>query len=145
MSAMRLRRRAVRAGLGFRTAALQEALPHTPDVDISDEGQRLDRQWIDLGDNVCGTLRGCRDASAVAARFVGAGWSSRSSSWHGYELRTSWCQIEIDPADGEDVLLNGVVDPARLDDLGRLLSCFGLPYELELGDENDDLAREIRG
>ncbi|MER5961188.1 hypothetical protein [Streptomyces sp. NPDC002057] len=114
-------------------------------MDISDEGPTLDRQWIDLGNNVCGMLRGCRDASAVAARFVGAGWNSLSSSWHGYELETSWCQIEIDPIDGPNVLLNGVVDPARLDDLGRLLSYFGLPYELELSDEDDVLVREIRG
>ncbi|GGS65424.1 hypothetical protein GCM10010222_02120 [Streptomyces tanashiensis] len=114
-------------------------------MDISDEGLTLDRQWIDLGHNVCGVLRGCRTASAVAARFVRAGWSSRSSSWHGYELETSWCQVEIDPIDGSDVLLNGVVDPARLDDLGRLLGFFGLPYEFELSDENNALVRAIRG
>nr|WP_164875126.1 hypothetical protein [Streptomyces sp. SS] len=120
-------------------------LLHTPGVDVSDEGLTLDRQWIEPGNNVCGVLHGCRDASAVAARFVGAGWSSRSSSWHGYELETSWCQVEIDPIDGPDVLLNGVVDPTRLDDLGRLLGYFGLPYELELSDENNALVRETRG
>ncbi|MEU4275471.1 hypothetical protein ACFY8X_01110 [Streptomyces tanashiensis] len=114
-------------------------------MDISDEGLTLDRQCIDVGNNVCGVLRGCRDASAVAARFVGAGWRSRSSSWHGYELETSWCQVEIDPIDGSDVLLNGIVDPARVDDLGRLLGFFGLPYELELSDESNALVREIRG
>lgn len=113
-------------------------------MDVSDEGLTLDRQWSELGNNVCGVLRGCSDASAVAARFVGAGWRSLSSSWHGYELETS-CQIEIDPIDGPDVLLNGVVDPARLDDLGRLLGYFGLPYELELSDEDNVLVREIRG
>lgn len=63
-----------------------DQLPHTPGVDISDEGLELDRQWLDLSNNVCGVLHGCRDASVVAARFVGAGWSSRSSSWYGYEL-----------------------------------------------------------
>ncbi|MEU7120657.1 hypothetical protein [Streptomyces zaomyceticus] len=114
-------------------------------MDIPDGRQRLDRQWIDLRNNVCGTLRGCRDASAVAARFAGAGWTSRSSSWHGYELETNWCRIEIDPTDDADILLNGVVDPARLGELGRLLSGFGLPHELELTDENDVLAREITG
>ncbi|MFC8505998.1 hypothetical protein ACFU3J_18230 [Streptomyces sp. NPDC057411] len=60
-------------------------------------------------------------------------------------LETSWCQLEIEPIDGPDILLNGVVDPARLDGLGRLLGCFGLPYGLELNDENDDLVREISG
>ncbi|MFJ9806837.1 hypothetical protein ACIRTB_01165 [Streptomyces sp. NPDC101158] len=81
----------------------------------------------------------------MAARFVGAGWSSRSSSWYGYEVETSWCQMEIEPVDGPDVLLNGVVDPTRLDELGRLLSYFGLRYELELSDENNTPVREIRG
>ncbi|MFE2009397.1 hypothetical protein [Streptomyces sp. NPDC059491] len=114
-------------------------------MDTSDDGPTLDRQWIELETNVCGVLHGCRDASAVAARFTGAGWRSRSSSWHGYELETSWCRLEIDPIDGPDVPLNGVVAPARLDDLGRLLSFFGLPYELELSDENNTLVREIRG
>ncbi|MFF9841628.1 hypothetical protein [Streptomyces sp. NPDC013740] len=114
-------------------------------MDTSDGGPELDRQWIELGNNVYGVLHGCRDASAVAARFVGAGWSSRSSSWYGYELETSWCQLEIEPIDGPDILLNGVVDPARLDELGRLLGCFGLPYGLELNDENNDLVREISG
>ncbi|MFG2835089.1 hypothetical protein ACGFYE_08875 [Streptomyces zaomyceticus] len=114
-------------------------------MDMLNEGERLGRQWDELGNNVCGVLHGCRDTSVVAARFVGAGWSSRSSSWYGYELETNWCRLEIDPADGPDVLLNGVVDPARLDDLGRLLDSFGLPYELELSDENDVPIREISG
>ena len=82
------------------------------------------RQWAELGNNVCGVLHDYRDAPAVAARFVGAGWSARSSSWYGYEVETSWGQVEIDPIDGPDILLNGVVDPERLDELGRLLSSF---------------------
>ncbi|MFI8520345.1 hypothetical protein ACIGEZ_21330 [Streptomyces sp. NPDC085481] len=53
--------------------------------------------------------------------------------------------MEIEPIDGPDVLLNGVVDPTRLDELGRLLSYLGLPYVLELTDENNTLVREIRG
>ncbi|MFE1551099.1 hypothetical protein [Streptomyces sp. NPDC058718] len=114
-------------------------------MDIFAEGPELDRQWLDLSNNAWGVLHGCHDTSVVAARFVGAGWSSRSSSWYGYELETSWCQMEIDPIDGPKVLLNGVVDPAHLDDLSRLLGSFGLPYELELSDEHNALVREIRG
>ncbi|MFI8293022.1 hypothetical protein ACIGBL_28165 [Streptomyces sp. NPDC085614] len=122
-----------------------DRLLHTPGVDLSDEGRKLDSQWIDVGNNVCGVLHDHRDAPAVAARFVGAGWSSRSSTWHGYEVETSWCRLEIDPVDGPDILLNGVVDPTRLDELGRLLGSFGLPYELELSDENNVTVREIKG
>ncbi|MFE1230462.1 hypothetical protein [Streptomyces sp. NPDC059442] len=92
-----------------------------------------------------GVLHDYRDAPAVAARFVGAGWSARSLSWYGYEVETSWGQVEIHPIDGPGILLNGVVDPARLDELGRLLSSFGHPYELELSDENNVTVREIRG
>ncbi|MFJ9825652.1 hypothetical protein ACIRSU_14955 [Streptomyces sp. NPDC101160] len=114
-------------------------------MDISDEGQRLDASWTDADNNVCGVLHGCRDASAAAACFVRAGWCSRSSSWDGYEVETSWCQVELDPVDGPDVLLSGVVDPARFDELGKLLAAFGLAYALELSDENDVPVREIRG
>ncbi|MEU3304842.1 hypothetical protein ABZ729_34285 [Streptomyces sp. NPDC006678] len=112
-------------------------------MDISDEGQKLDPEWNAVGNNVCGTLYGCRDASWVAERFVSAGWRSHASSWHGYEVETSWCQAEIDPLDGAMVLLNGVVDPQRLDELAGLLDRFGRRFSLELYDADDVLIREI--
>ncbi|WP_312847613.1 hypothetical protein [Streptomyces sp. WAC08241] len=114
-------------------------------MDTSDEGPELDRRWAGLGNNVSGVLHGCRDASAVAARLVGAGWSSRSSSWCGYELETDWCRIEVDPAGEPEVLLNGVVDPDRIGELGRLLDRFGIPHELELDDGDGAPVCESRG
>ncbi|MEV4949581.1 hypothetical protein [Streptomyces sp. NPDC053755] len=114
-------------------------------MDTTGGRPKLDRQWAETDNNVYGVLHGCRDASAVAARFAGAGWRARSSSWHAYELETTWCLLEIDPVDGPDVLLSGVVDPVRLDDLGRLLGSMGFTCELELSHENDTLVREIRG
>ncbi|MFF3320766.1 hypothetical protein [Streptomyces sp. NPDC002889] len=113
-------------------------------MDISDDGQKLDPEWIEVGNNICGSLRGCRDASSVAERFVQAGWRSRSSSWYAYELETRWCQVEIEPIDASDLLLNGVVDPRRLDELAGLLNRFGLTYRLELPDANGTLVREVR-
>ncbi|MFG3369292.1 hypothetical protein ACIPWY_35330 [Streptomyces sp. NPDC090032] len=113
-------------------------------MDISDDGQSLDPQWLDVNNNVCGVVQGCRDAAPVAAAFVRAGWSSRSSSWHGYELETSWWQVELDPIKELEVLLNGVIDPQRLDDLAGLLSRFGLRFTPELSDDSGALAREIR-
>ncbi|MFD5658644.1 hypothetical protein [Streptomyces hirsutus] len=113
-------------------------------MDISDDGPKLDSEWGEVGNNVCGVLRGCRDASGVAQHFVRAGWSSRSSSWHGYEVETGWCQLEVDPVEGPDVLLNGVVDPQRFDELGGLLHRFGLRYSLELYEEDNTLVREIQ-
>lgn len=77
-------------------------------MDISDAGQPLDPVWLEINNNVCGSLAGAASASLVAERFIGAGWSSRSgSSWELYEVETSWCRIEVDPTDG-DTLLNGV-------------------------------------
>ncbi|MEU3795354.1 hypothetical protein AB0F07_37145 [Streptomyces fructofermentans] len=119
-------------------------------MDISDRGPRFDPEWIgvehseDAGNNVYGTLRSWRGgASAVAERFVGAGWRSRSSSWSGYEVETDWCQVEIDPVENADLLLSGVVDPRRFHELGALLDRFGLRYSLELHGGDGDLVREI--
>lgn len=116
---------------------------HNPGVDVSDGGPKLDPEWIEVGNNVCGTLRGWRDASAAAEHFERAGWGSRSSSWYGYELETSWCQVEIDPVEGSDLLLNGVVDPERFHELAGLLDRSGLRYSLELYDGDNCLVRDI--
>ncbi|MFE5187143.1 hypothetical protein [Streptomyces sp. NPDC056628] len=113
-------------------------------MDLPDEGEALDRARLDLANNVAGILHGCQDASPIAERFVRAGWRSSSSSWHGYEVGTAWCEVELDPVDGPDVLLNGVVDPRRFEDLAALFNRFGLTYTLELYDETDTLIREIR-
>ncbi|MFJ6948515.1 hypothetical protein ACISU4_28400 [Streptomyces wuyuanensis] len=58
-------------------------------------------------------------------------------------METSWCQVEIDPVENSDLLLNGVVDPQRFHELAVLLDRFGLRYSLELYDEDDGLVREI--
>ncbi|MGW4878907.1 hypothetical protein ACWEPI_20385 [Streptomyces sp. NPDC004262] len=113
-------------------------------MDISDDGQKLDPEWAEVGNNVCGVLRGCRDAAAVAQHFVKAGWDSRSSSWHDYEVETSWCQLEIAPIDGPDVLLDGVVDPQRFGELDGVLRRFGLRYSLELYEGDGILVRETQ-
>jgi hypothetical protein len=113
-----------------------------PGVDVSDDDQKIDPEWVEVGNNVCGVLRGCRDASAVAQHFVQVGWSSRSSSWHGYEVETSWCQLEVEPIEGPDILLNGVVDPQHFDELGGVLHRLGLSYSLELYQGDDTLVRE---
>ncbi|MFF2410701.1 hypothetical protein [Streptomyces sp. NPDC058092] len=84
-------------------------------MDISDGGSSLAPDWQEADNNLCGVLRGRLDTSAVAERFVRAGWKPRSSSWDAYEVETSWCRIELDPVDGADTLLNGVIDPDRLD------------------------------
>ncbi|EMF26423.1 hypothetical protein H114_24120 [Streptomyces gancidicus BKS 13-15] len=102
-------------------------------------------QWRDLSTNVYGILHAHGDAAPMAERFERQGWSSRSSSWYGYEVGTTWCELDLDPADSPDVLLNGVMDPSRFTDLAALLDRFGLSYTLELYDEEGDLLRETRG
>ncbi|MFZ3475114.1 hypothetical protein ACODT3_00375 [Streptomyces sp. 4.24] len=111
-------------------------------MDISDEGQPLDPVWCEINNNVCGGLAGSPSASLVAGKFVGAGWSSRSASWESYEVETGWCRIEVDSTEG-DTLLNGVVDPQRFEDLAELLTQFGLPFSVELYDDDGELLREI--
>lgn len=103
----------------------------------------MDPRWSDVGNNLCGVVDDCRSAYAAAGAFVSAGWSRRSSSWHGWEVETGWGQIELDPIEGHKVLLNGVIDPQRVDDLASLLSSFGLRFTLELYSDTD-LVREIR-
>ncbi|MFG3169740.1 hypothetical protein [Streptomyces sp. NPDC048200] len=111
-------------------------------MDISDDGRKLDSEWVEVGNNVCGVLLGCRDASAVAQYFLRAGWSSRSSSWRSYEVETDWCQLEVVPVEDPNVLLNGVVDPQRFDELDDLVRRFGLRYSLELYEADGALVRE---
>ncbi|MER7171747.1 hypothetical protein [Streptomyces mesophilus] len=113
-------------------------------MDISDDGQRLDPRWIDVSNNISGVVQNCRDSGAVAAAFVRAGWSSRSSSWSGYEVENGWAQIELDPVEGREVLLNGVIDPQHLDDLAGVLRCLSREFVLELYDDAGALVREIR-
>ncbi|MFJ5207827.1 hypothetical protein [Streptomyces nigra] len=112
-------------------------------MDLSDEGEALAPALAEAANNVVGILHGCKDASPIAERFVRAGWNSTSSSWHGYEVETAWCRVELDPVDGPDVLLNGVIAPERFDALSALLARFGLRHSLELYDENHNLIREI--
>ncbi|MCP9990825.1 hypothetical protein LUX09_10435 [Streptomyces albogriseolus] len=111
---------------------------------MPDESGDLAPEWTKLSNNVCGVLHGHREAASMAERFERLGWRSRSSSWHGYEVGTTWCKVELEPIDGQDVLLNGVVDPSRFDDLAALLDRFRLTYTLELYDEDVNLLRETR-
>ncbi|MGB9995288.1 hypothetical protein ACPMJQ_11955 [Streptomyces pseudogriseolus] len=116
-----------------------------PEPEPEREPGDLAPEWRNLSDNVCGILHGLGDAAPIAVRFERHGWSSRSSSWYGYEVGTTWCELELESADGPDVLLNGVMDPSRFTDLAALLDRFGLSYTLELYDEEGDLLRETRG
>ncbi|MFE7236472.1 hypothetical protein [Streptomyces sp. NPDC057596] len=114
-------------------------------MDISDDGPAPAPEWQDADNNLCGVLHGNLDTSAVAERFVRAGWRSRSSSWDTYEVETDWCRADLDPVEGSDTLLSGVIDPGKLDALAVLLSRFGLSFGLELYDEQGSLRRETIG
>ncbi|MFD8270304.1 hypothetical protein ACWDMR_24735 [Streptomyces althioticus] len=110
------------------------------------EGGDLAGEWTALSNNVCGILHGHRNAGPVAECFDRLGWRTRSSSWEGYEVGTTWCEVELEPTDGKAVLLNGAVDPSRFDDLAAVLTrCGAVRYTLELYDEDDNLRRESHG
>ncbi|MGV9428144.1 hypothetical protein ACWDO7_28170 [Streptomyces sp. NPDC003656] len=114
-------------------------------MDLSGDGAALGPEWQTAGNNVCGVLRGWGDVSRAAARFVRAGWWARSSDWESYEVGTEWCAVELTPVGGSEVLLNGVVDPGRLDDLVVLLSGPGVGFGVELYDGRGELCREVEG
>ncbi|MFJ9057160.1 hypothetical protein [Streptomyces sp. NPDC102409] len=115
-----------------------------PDADGRDDHPVLDHRSLEAGNNVYATLRGPLRTAAVAERFERAGWTCRSSSWHGYEVETGWCQVELDPIEEGATLLNGVIVPEALDTLASLLTEFGLGFTLELYDEEGGLLRELR-
>ncbi|MFG3509974.1 hypothetical protein ACGF5F_31235 [Streptomyces sp. NPDC047821] len=112
-------------------------------MDISDDGPDLATTWQESDNNLCGVVRGRLAASTVAELLVRASWKSRSSSWDGYEVETIWCQAEVDPVQGTGILLNGVIDPDKLDVLATLLARLGTSFSLELYDGNGALVREI--
>ncbi|MFI6942369.1 hypothetical protein ACIBI4_24115 [Streptomyces sp. NPDC050418] len=112
-------------------------------MDLSDEGEPLDAQWHNLDNNVSGILHAHNNAAPIAERFVRAGWRSRSCSWHGYEVGTRWCELELEPSEN-DILLNGVIDPLHFDELVALLGRFGLVCTVELYDGDGHVMREVR-
>ncbi|MFD5873362.1 hypothetical protein [Streptomyces sp. NPDC060322] len=115
-----------------------------PDADGRDDHPGLDHTPLEAGNNVYATLHGPLRTAAVAEGFERSGWTSRSSSWHGYEVETGWCQIELDPIEQGTTLLNGIIVPEALDTLASLLTGFGLGFTLELYDDEGGLLRELR-
>ncbi|GAA0618074.1 hypothetical protein [Streptomyces crystallinus] len=112
-------------------------------MDLSGDGPALDDRWAQSENNLSGELPDSPDTQRLAERFVRAGWRSRSSSWEGYELETSWCRIDANPIDATATLLNGVINPDRLDDLAALLTQSNLRFTLELYNDAGNLLREI--
>ncbi|MGZ9932545.1 hypothetical protein ACXNSR_22040 [Streptomyces sp. NC-S4] len=113
-------------------------------MELSDEGSPFDTDMIDAPvADVAGVFPGRRSAGDLAAFFVRAGWSSRSSSWEGYEVESPLARLEIEP--GHDgVLLHGEADAGRLDALTAVLSARGLPFSVEFYGEDGVLLREVR-
>lgn len=95
-----------------------------------------------MANNLCGILGGHIAPTLVVSRLGSLGWRTRSSSWYSYEAETTWCRIEIDQTDDGTTLINGVIDPQRIDDLATLLIRLGWQHTLELSDENDDIIEE---
>lgn len=106
-------------------------------------GPALDLLWAEIGNNVCGVLRGGADPEDVAHLFVGIDWRARQASWTAYEVENTWAQLEID-RDSEGVtLMSGVMDPERFEHLAGVLEELGLRYSLELMSEDNQLMRHL--
>ncbi|WP_234313972.1 hypothetical protein [Streptomyces sp. NRRL S-575] len=113
-------------------------------MDLSDEGAPFDADATGLPVvDVAGRFPGRRSAADLAAFLVRAGWSSRSSSWEGYDVQSPLARLEIEPV-GDGVLLHGQADAGRLDALVAVLSARGLPFAVEFHGEDGAVLREVR-
>ncbi|MFF4439946.1 hypothetical protein [Streptomyces sp. NPDC001621] len=113
----------------------------TPTSDSID--QPRDTRLADMANNLCGIINGGIGPALVASRLESLGWRTWSASWYSYEAETLWCRIEIDQTDDGTTLINGVIDPHRIDDLATLLARSGWQHSLELYDENDELVERL--
>lgn len=110
--------------------------------DLSDEGSRVDISVPAA--HAAGFLPGSRSAGDLAAHFVRAGWSSRSSSWEAYEVETPWARLEIEPLDDGLLVHGGThLDPDRFDALVTVLSARRGPFSVEFSGEDGGLLREV--
>ncbi|MFD7781833.1 hypothetical protein ACFV4Q_01770 [Streptomyces nojiriensis] len=126
-------------GRGARPARC-EGVP----MDLSDEESPFDADVTGMPvADVAGLFPGRGSAADLAAFFVRAGWSSRSSSWEGYEVQSPLARLEIEPVDA-GVLFHGEADAGRLDALTAVLSARGLPFSVEFHGEDGALLREVR-
>jgi hypothetical protein len=109
-------------------------------------GPRLADHLTVLGDNVHGRLLQAPRAKAVAELLVRAGWRARASSWTEYEVEHEWVRLSLIEPSPDERLFNGVVDPARVAELGAVFAGLGLRYSIELwGDDPATLLRELAG
>ncbi|MEV5787993.1 hypothetical protein ACGFWD_34325 [Streptomyces sp. NPDC048448] len=102
----------------------------------------LEAALAEMANNVCGIIEGGIDPVLVASRLSSLGWRTRSASWYSYEAETAWCRIEIDQTEDGTTLINGIVDPQRIDDLATLLGRLGWRHSIELSDENGTVIEE---
>ncbi len=92
-----------------------------------------------MANNLCGIIKGGIDPALVASRLDSLGWKTWSASWYSYEAETPWCRIEIDRTDDGTTLINGVIDPQRIEYLATLLARLGWQHSLELDDDIDEV------
>ncbi|GIF26227.1 hypothetical protein BJ973_003497 [Actinoplanes tereljensis] len=109
----------------------------TPGPQIADELLLLDN-------NVYGSVADAPPLQDIAESFVLKGWRARRSSWTDFEVECEWVRIELQQT-SDGVLFSGIVDPARLDDLGAVLTAFDLRFSMELwSTDRTELLRELR-
>ncbi|MBY8870630.1 hypothetical protein K7640_02090 [Micromonospora sp. PLK6-60] len=109
-------------------------------------GPRLAGHLWEMDNNLYGRLPERSNARSTAEVFVRAGWRAVATSWTECRIEHEWAEFDLlQPAAG-GLLLSGVVEPSRLDDLGAVLAGLGWRFELELwSDDGPTLLREIAG
>lgn len=95
-------------------------------------GPRLADEWRRLDNNVYGVLRDSPEPRRLAELLVAAGWRARASSWTEYEVECEWVGVELSPGTTAEVIVSGVVDPSRLDELAAVFAGLGTGYSIEL-------------
>ncbi|GAA0189042.1 hypothetical protein GCM10009122_48630 [Fulvivirga kasyanovii] len=107
------------------------------------EGFKLNKKLYDIPEelNMYGTIEGINSKLELVSKFHQLGWSVRKSSWTDYEVENEWTELCIQ---GEnEILLSGILDEQKFEELGDLLNSFGVKYNFELVDEFQILKRTI--
>lgn len=104
--------------------------------------KRLADWLVDRDNNLYGKLAGGLPLTDVLARLAAAGWTARWPGGDKFTAEQEWVEVTVF-ADAGGVLLHGVVDPGRLDDLSEGLAWSGLSVALELYDDEGQLVRQV--
>ena len=89
-----------------------------------------DRYEIPDQNNLYGILGFKTSKHQTANHFDNIGWSVRKNTWTDYEIESTWAKLTIEGKN--EILLNGVIDEQKFDELKTILDNFKLDFSIEL-------------